>query len=983
MFENGSKLVGFKSISQWLLLALSMSAFAHAAPLDDSFKAPDDSDKPWCYWYWLNGEISKDGITKDLEAMNRVGIKQAMIGNIFGGAQMKMFSDEWYDAVNHAFREADRLSIDLMHFNGPGWSQSGGPWIKPEQSMRRVSWNEYEAHGGKFSQIVRPKDMPASQVIAVLAVPKLDAVAIDGVPQGKMLEFVKPEPFVARSLEVYGKAKGKLFAVRDGKRELVADINAAGGSDKTDFLIDGVEAFGIKDVSAARFEFEPAAKCKLVLSSRPIVTQFIEKQMGRMHPTPSPTWESYLFPDSVQPEDPKSVIQRKQVIDLTKNVNADGVLDCTLPDGEWTVIHFGMVSTGKENHPAPKEATGLECDKMSKTHIRYHFDSMFGPMLAKMGPAEKKAFKGITIDSYEVGAQNWTDGFAAEFEKRNGYNPILLLPVMTGRMIDNANQSDQFLWDLRRTVAEMIAENYVGGLREVAHEHGLSLWCENYGHWGFPGEFLSYGGQSDMVGGEFWTGQALGNIECRAASSACHTYGKRTVYAEAFTSSLKLGDNPHTIKRRGEELFCEGINHYVLHVYAHQTTDGAPGKNPWFGTAFNRNNPWFMESRDWVRYLQRCSCMLRQGNPVADVAVFIGDFAPQMTGPANPVPAGYDYDFIGADVILNRLEVVDGKWVVRDEKDPKRIAASYSLLALPSFKFTRPQVTAKIEALKKQGGKTIDSVSLKQKDMDAAGIAPLVAGESFPLRWKVRSLDDGGMIFFLSNFKQVGPFEATLRVKGMIPEQFNPVTGKTTKLACYKSVDNGTRVSIDVKDIADSCFIVFREKSSAPSVASVTKDGKPAAPTELLLSFDSKNQLTAECASAGTYTLQMSDGTKREVKFEQESPKIDIKGTWQKTDDGKKVCSGVFASPVDVPAKFADGGRVILDLGPVAIMAKVKLNETTFDTLWMPPYTIDVTDALKTGTNQISVEITSVVGQEAKLSEAVTLRSTRRIIVKP
>src|SRR5690606_31995308 len=150
-------------------------------------------------------------------------------------------------------------------------------------------------------------------------------------------------------------------------------------------------------------------------------------------------------------------------------------------------------------------------------------------------------------------SQNWTDGFAGEFERRNGYDPIVLLPVFTGRIVDSAKTSDQFLGDLRRTLSEMISENYVGGLRDIADSHGLKIWMENYGHWGFPGEFLHYAKYADHISGEFWTGgkNALGNIECRAASSAGHVYGKSRIYAEAFTSGLDLTDHPFVIKARG------------------------------------------------------------------------------------------------------------------------------------------------------------------------------------------------------------------------------------------------------------------------------------------------------------------------------------------------------------------------------------------------------------------------------------------------
>ncbi len=941
----------------------------------ESFRNPTEETKPWCYWYWLKGDISNEGITKDLETMAKVGIKRAMIGNIEGGGPVKMFSPEWYDATHHALKEAGRLSVELMMFNGPGWSQSGGPWIKPEQSMRRVTWQEFPAKGGEFSQKVRSDGIDASQDIAVLAVPRLGEVSVEGVSNGSgVLAFEHTRPFAARAVVVHGKAKGKLYALHNGQRKLVAEIHANGGSEKTDFLPDAIETFSFKEVTASAFELVSNAKCKVVLTSEPKVAQVIEKQMGRMHPTPSPTWQSYIFPDTVEPSDSSTMVKQSSMIDLSDKLNAAGELNCTLPKGNWDVIYFGMVTTGKKNHPAPPEATGLECDKMSKKHVRHHFDAMFGKLIAELTPAEKAVFKGITIDSYEVGSQNWTDGFTEEFAKRNGYHPITLLPVLTGRVIDSAKTSDQFLWDLRRTVADMIAENYVGGLRDVAHENDLTLWCENYGHWGFPGEFLIYGGYADMLGGEFWSNQPLGSSECRAASSSGHIYGKRRIYAEAFTSKLDLGHHPYTFKARGEELFCEGINHFVLHVYAHQTSDGVPGKNPWFGTAFHRNTPWFNPSRDWVKYLQRCHYMLQQGNPVADVAVYIGDFAPQMTGPENPVPAGYDYDYMGSDAILRNLDVVDGKWVVFDENDNKRIAATYPLLAMPKVKYIRPKVLERLDTLKAKGGQVVDSIPMTTKTLQNAGIPPIVSDTSCALRWKARQLDDG-MLFFLSNFRKAGTFEATLRVTGKVPELFNPVSGEITKLARYQSVESGTRITIDVHDKSDSCFIVFRDKASKPSVVSVRQGGKDIGPADVDLFYDAKNQLTAEASKAGDYTLIMSDGSKRTLSIETDSQTFPINSPWQSLKQDENGYSVLKETAFELPAGFGKGERVVLDLGEVEVMAKVTLNGKPYDTLWMPPFALDVTDAVKPGGNTLKVMVTSTSKGPPKLGKAVQLKT--------
>ncbi len=980
------------AMTLWALCVLVSAATADN--LEARFFDPPEETKPWCYWYWLNGDITKEGITKDIEALAGAGIKRAMIGNIAGGGPVKMLSPEWYALTLHALKEANRHSFELMSFNSPGWSQSGGPWIKPEQSMRRVAWEEMPARGGAFSKKVRPAGVPAGQDIAVLAVPRLNAVTITGTPKlpgadgadeplslagagparpGRALHFAHDEPFTARALVVHGRARARLYAIREGERELVADIHAAGGSGRTDFLPNGIETFSFADVTAREFVLEPDPGCRVELTSAPTVAQVIEKQMGRMHPTPSPTWESYIFPDTVEPGAAGAVVRRKDVIDLTDKLDADGVLNCTLPDGDWTVIHFGMVTTGKRNTPAPPEATGLEVDKMSRRHVEYHFNSMIGKLLEKMSPDERAAFKGITIDSYEVGSQNWTDGFAAEFKRRNGYDPVPLLPVMTGRVVDSAKTSDQFLWDLRRTVADLIAENYVGGLRDIAHKHGLSLWCENYGHWGFPGEFTVYGAYSDEIGGEFWTAnRALGTIECRAASPNGHIYGKRRVYAESLTSRLGLEHHPYIFKARGEELFCEGINHFVLHVSAHQPRDGVPGKNPWFGTAFHRNTPWFNHSRDWVKYLQRCHTMLQEGEPVADVAVYIGDFAPQMTGPANPVPAGYDYDYIGSDAILRKLQVIDGEWVVHDEHDPKRIAARWKLLAMPELKYVRPQVLKRLEELKARGGRVVDAVPVPAVALEQAGVTPIVSAATCPLRWKARRLDDG-MLFFLCNFQRAGTFEATLRVSGKAPELFNPVTGKVKRPARFKSVEGGTRIAINVSDRSDSFFVVFRDEPSQPSVVAAS-----VAPGELDLFYGEDGRLTAETAGAGSWTLTLSDGSERTLASKQEPRTLAIEGPWKTVETQDGGFTVVQETGFDLPADFGKDRRVYLDLGQVQVMARVTLNGKVFDTLWMPPFALDVTDTVMPGGNTLRVLVTSTSNGKPALGK-VQLRTATRV----
>lgn len=223
---------------------------------------------------------------------------------------------------------------------------------------------------------------------------------------------------------------------------------------------------------------------------------------------------------------------------------------------------------------------------MSREHIASHFDAHMGEILRRIPAEDRKTFKVVVQDSYETGGQNFTDGMIEEFKTRYGYDPTPYLPVYNGIVVGSEEASDRFLWDVRRMIADKVAYDYVGGLRDVSHQHGLHTWLENYGHWGFPGEFLMYGGQSDEIGGEFWSEGELGDIENRAASSCGHIYGKTKISAESNTcAGNSYARYPGVIKQRGDRFFAEGINNTLLHVYITQPDDRLPASTP--GSATN------------------------------------------------------------------------------------------------------------------------------------------------------------------------------------------------------------------------------------------------------------------------------------------------------------------------------------------------------------------------------------------------------------
>ena len=872
-----------------------MTMAGAADTLEQAFNQPPAATKPRCYWYWMDGQITKVGLTRDLEAMKRVGIGEGYIGVISGQSgtpttsTTKALTDDWWSYIEHAAREGTRLGVDVGLFNSPGWSQSGGPWVKPSQAMRYVTLPELRLQGPQHFAGKLPLPPGEFQDLAVLAFPAPTgegkmAKIISRTPT--LVNFQMPVSFTARSVIVQPAGKVNVSA------ELLASDNGQQYWTVKKFTIDrhnlgpGVGPVPLAPVvatfpkaSGRFFQLKFSAACELgdiQLSPAARVESFAEKSLQKVCQEPHPLYDFYTWPSEAEPDASGLVIKPDAVRNLSKLMAADGTLQWDVPAGDWIVLRSAMTPTGTKNGPAPPEATGLEVDKMNRTSLRSHFDAYVGDLLKRLPAADRKSWKHVVADSYEMGPENWTDGFATDFQKRYGYAPMAFLPVMTGRIVGSVDQSDRFLWDLRRLVADRVAHNYVGGLRDLCHEHGMKMWLENYGHWGFPSEFLLYGGDCDEIAGEFWangnfldqrdTGY-LGRYELRDASSAANIYDKPVTWAEAFTGGPAFINSPRDLKARGDWAFCEGINQFVFHVYIHQPTDEKlPGVNAWFGTEFNRNNTWFEQSKAWIDYLRRCSVMLQAGKHVADVAYFISEDAPKMAGPQQPpLPSGFDYDFINADVIEHRLAVQDGRLTLPD-------GMSYRLLALPESATMRPGLLNKIRELVKAGATIVGtppsrSPSLEnfpKCDAEVQTLAREIWGNAAPQQPGEHPFGKGRVFWgnsldpILAELKLKPDFEnsaklgfihrhradrdiyfvanptaepvtttAAFRVGDRAPELWSPDSGRIDRPAVYDVADGVVRLPLSFGP-AGSVFVVFREKAAPPAerIISVTRGGQ-------------------------------------------------------------------------------------------------------------------------------------------------------------
>ena len=1018
------------------------NVFGGFPTLEKVFKNPGDKVQTSVYWYWMSGNISKEGVIKDLESMKKVGINRAFIGNIdlaeTPAGKVIFLSDEWWDIMHAALKTATKLNIEIGIFNSPGWSQSGGPWIKQEQSMRYLASSEVSIRGGQKLVIKLQKPNEKFQDVSVIAFPEpkeynssiadynpiisssapiknlqallgKDTSTEVSIPLDSVItiNITTQKDFMARSIVIY-----------PSHRSIIANVKVLASSADTfkiikEFTIDrsnsalnvGFDPYGrvavsLPATSSTSFKIEignpksnyakswggsPDATVgikKLQILSSPKIENYIEKTLAKMSQTPFPLWPQYLWPDQVNNGEKDISIDPTAVINISKYMAADGTLNWEAPAGQWVIVRSGMVPTGVTNSPAPANGTGLEVDKMNRVYLAGHFDGFLGKIIQRIPATDRKTFKIVVEDSYETGGQNWTDSLIEKFTAIYGYDPTPYIPVLYGSVVASEDKSNRFLWDLRRFIADKVSFEYVGGLRDIAHQHGLTTWLENYGHWGFPGEFLQYGSQSDEIGGEFWSEGDLGNIENRAAASSAHIYDKTKVSAESFTcGGAAFSRYPAMMKQRGDRFFTEGINNTLLHVYIEQAyPDKVPGVNAGFGNEFNRNNTWFNKMNLFTDYLKRCNLMLQQGRYVADVAYFIGEDAPKMTGICDPaLPKGYSFDYINGDVLKQRITVKNGMLVL-----PNGI--TYRMLVLPKLSTMRPELLLKIQELVKQGAivfgpspkrspslqnfKTADeqviktsaelwgTIDAKSNKINHYGKGMLIDGMDLQEALTMIKADpdckisgDDSVLFihrkineadvyFISNQKnKTINFNAAFKVADKKPELWDAVTGGNRFLPDYTTANKYTTIPMMLA-ANGSAFIIFRTPAK--------KDHKVVA--------------------AGNYPVQhiMAEvKTPWKVKFDTgrwgpEEPAIfNTLTDWTKSDNDKiKYYSGtaVYSNTFKVDT-VVNGERILLDLGNLSAMATVTINGAAAGGVWTAPYQLDITDHIKRGINTIDISV--------------------------
>ncbi|MCX6560527.1 MAG: glycosyl hydrolase [Candidatus Aminicenantes bacterium] len=915
------------------------------ADLEAGFRRPPDEARPWVYWFIMDGNSSREGITADLEAMKRAGIGGVILLEVDVGiprGPVEFMSPAWRALFKHAVEEAERLGLEITLNAGPGWTGSGGPWVEPGQSMQHLVASATEAVGPTHFDAILPQPPP------------------------------RPRYFGGKVPEALDKARESFYV----------------------------------DVAVLAVPTTPAGARIADIDEKALFLRHPYSSMAKVKPfLPAPA----AYPTAAA----SAVVDRGRIIDISGRLEANGRVAWDVPAGRWTLLRFGRVSTGANTRPAPLPGLGLESDKFDPAALDAHYKAYIGALLAEIGPRPAGRRTGWTmlhIDSWEMGAQNWSSAFREEFRRRRGYDLFSFLPVWTGRIVDSPEISERFLWDLRRTAQELVVENHARHLKELGRRDGFGLSIEPYDM--NPCADLSLGAEADVPMGEFWA-RGFGfdtSYSVFEAVSIAHTRGRTIVGAESFTADDREAWrlHPGAMKDQADWAFAAGINRFVIHRYAHQPRlDQAPGMTMGpYGVHYERTQTWWEMSSAWNLYLARCQFLLRRGLPVADILYLVPEGAPQVFVPPpsalwGPKPVQnrgvFQFDGCAPENLIERASVRDGRIVFPG-------GCSYAVLVLPERETMTPSLLRKVRDLVADGATVMGprpSASLGLEGYPASnaeikGLAEEVWGNR-PAPERVmrpaRAFGKGRI------FETPRP-AANPTADGSIPQY--PEYGLTAGVLTASRTppdfsSNGAFRFLHRQDGETDIYFVSNPSEEAVKVAcSFRTAGKTAslwdavtgrirpAPALVEDHGQSRMELTLEAHGSIFVVFQPRGAASRTEPSNVADlrPAAEIRGPWAVSFGTGPEAPAEFVLPelIDLAghadeavrhfsgttvytAEFAGpnpAGRVVLDLGRVEVMAKVRLNGRDLGVLWHAPFRVDVTDALRPGPNKLDIEVANL-----------------------
>lgn len=931
-----------------IALIVSGCASVHMQPntlsMEENFVNPPNSTRPGVYWYFMDGNLSKKEITADLESMKEVGIGSVLFLEVNVGVprgKVDFLSEEWQEIFAHAVHECERLGITFTLGIGPGWSGSGGPWVKPDESMQHLVYSSVDVSGGNSQKIFLPK------------------------PDRRI-------PFFGEDV-----LTDELKKMSDEYYEDVALLAFPAQSAKNK----------IEDID------EKALYYRAPFSSQKGVKPFLAE----------PITGSIVG------------INADQIINLTNKLGKDGSLVWNVPVGNWTIMRFGRRNNGAVTRPAPVPGLGFECDKFDTTALNHHFNEYVGKLINKVNP--KKNISGgwnmLHMDSWEMGAQNWTSDFREEFQRRRGYDPLPFLPVYSGLIIGSNELSERFLWDLRVTSQELVLDNHVRHLKELGRRYGLKLSIEPYDM--NPTADLELGSLADIPMGEFWS-KGFGfntSFSCFEAASLANLLGVNVVQAESFTSesweSWRLF--PGAMKNQGDWAFCTGINKFFYHTFAHKSIGNKyrPGMTMGpYGVHWDRGQTWWSMVADYHKYIARCSYMLQQGRKVADILYLTPEGAPHVFRPPSsalsgndtiPDHKGYNFDGCPPGLLIEKASVKKNKIVFPG-------GASYSILVLPFRKTMTPELLAKIESLVQDGAIVIGTTPVRSPSLvnyprcdeivkseadklwgqtgapsklterkfgegrifwggdliikDSTELYPgydttsvllkqIGVNEDFISSAPVRNIHyktaDRDIYFVSNKSEKAITAECLFKINNGNPQLWDPLTTGIQNITDFTIKDEYTSIPISF-DSYQSFFIVFdRNNNSAVNMLVYKKEAI-------------KKRIIKDISGDWTVMFDTAWGGPEKVIYN------NLQDWTKSSETGIKYYSGIARYKKSFEITANDSGlnnsKLYLELGEVKNIARVLLNGRDLGVVWTAPWRVDITHELKIGINDLEIEVSNL-----------------------
>lgn len=680
---------------------------------------------------------------------------------------------------------------------------------------------------------------------------------------------------------------------------------------------------------------------------------------------------------------PFQLSSKEEAVDLTAHIGRESRLKWKAPPGQWTILRYVVMHTGERLKVPSPNSDGWATDHFNPEATKVHMDYVTARLKEALGDLRTSGLKNLYLASYEVVGQVWSPGFIDDFKRLRGYDMTPYLPAIFGARIGDHLTTARFLHDYRKTLSDVLIGAYYRAAREAANRAGLGIKSEAGGpgppiH-NVPVDSLLANGAIDEIQGEFWPFRpdAHSLWVVKETASAGHLYGKPVVHMEAFTSTHHWHEGPQDLKDSADRVFCEGGNHMVWHTWTHAPRDaGKPGWVYGAGTHVNTNVTWWPKIKPFIDYLARSSFLLQRGQFVGDVLYYYGDGGYKFVPPRKPQPGlgrGYDYDFTNSDIILNRLAVRDGRFVLPD-------GASYAVLVLPDDREAHPDVLAKIEQLAAAGGTVIGPKPLRAHglegypasdrrvrdlanklwgDLDGQsktsrqhgkgrvvwgqtpravleelGIGPdFTAPEGIDFIHRREGRND---IYFVRN-TAAAPASPTVtfRVTDRQPELWDPVTGEIKPAPVWRRAAGG-RIELPLEFAGHgSMFVVFRRAAKDPPAPVAP----PALPAPLTLD--------------GPWTVDFENGPQG-VPF----PQLVSWTAHPNTALHHFAGAARYRTEFAVPAGWRRNGQgARIDLGRLWVVASATLNGQALGIAWTAPFALDASAALREGENKLVVEI--------------------------